>query len=348
MGNNFEDVMAAVDANMRKAKLGRQTIEDGWLSSNRDALLNMLAFGWPEIGWQFGKAENREALRLALWPLRDHTNRQHIHRLLQETSAKGDDREIRKMRLSLGDAVTQMHSAQSHCSSCMNRCREIDVAMSQATTEQCQILLPEFGKRRLECQAAQDQSRADTDNHNRAEYALVDEESAYAQDQLLLFTAKGKYAFHPLNLANAIAGLPYAIGVPFMGVWQSYARCSKLKAPGWPHYRYEVFKTIESAWKVASSSTHSIIDVFEREIKALPKSTILDHPQLGRRKAENYVRVFLCENWWHLQRAIKRTLETTDDPRPPYFVIASNMDKFISEPKTHADLAVAEGARIRY
>ncbi len=180
-----------------------------------------------------------------------------------------------------------------------------------------------------------------------SENALVDEEAAYAQDQLLFFICKGKYAFHPLNLANAMAGLPYAIGVPFMGVWQSYARCSKIKTPGWPHYRYEVFKTIESAWKHASSSTQPVIEVFEREIRALQKMTLLDHPQLGHRKVENYVRTFLCENWWHLQRAIKKSLGTTDDPRPPFFVIASYLDKFIAEPKTHADFAVAETTRIR-
>lgn len=69
------------------------------------------------------------------------------------------------MRLSLGQAVTEMHSAQSHCSSGMNRCREIEVAMTQATADQCKILLPEFSKQRLECQAAQDQSRAATEKH---------------------------------------------------------------------------------------------------------------------------------------------------------------------------------------
>jgi hypothetical protein len=90
-----------------------------------------------------------------------------------------------------------------------------------------------------------------------------------------------------------------------------------------------------------------MIDVFEKEIRALPKMSVQDHPQLGPQKIENYVRRFLCENWWHLQRAIKKSLETTDDPRPPHFVIASNLDKFVAGPKTSADLAVADAARIR-
>jgi len=219
--------------------------------------------------------------------------------------------------------------------------------MTQAIGGQCEILLPEFSKRRIECQAAQDRSRSTTEMHLNLESELIDEEAAYTRDQLLIFIGKGKYAFHPLNLANAVGGLPFAIGVPFMGVWQSHARCSKIKSPGWPNYRYEVFKTIESAWQDSFSSINPIIEVFESKIRGLPRTVVQEHPQMGRLKIENYVRTFLCENWWYLQRAIKKALETTDDPRPPFFVIAFNLDKFVAEPKTHADLAVAEAARIR-
>jgi len=329
-------------------KLGRRTIRDGWLSGNRDALLNMFAFEWPEIGWQLAAPENRDALRLALQPLGDHANRQYINRLLRATSARGDEHEIREKRAALGGAVTEMHTAQSRCSKCVAACRDIEAATIQATAEQFEIVQLESSKRRIECQTAQDRSRFATKMQLNLENELVDEEAAYAQDQLLIFIGKGKYAFHPLNLANAIAGLPFAIGVPFMGVWQSHARCSKMKSPGWPNYRYEVFKTIESAWKNSSSSTtQPIIEIFETTIRALPRTVVQEHPQMGPQKIENYVRTFLCENWWHLQRAIKESLETKDDPRPPFFIIASNLNKFVAEPKTFADLAVADTARIR-
>jgi hypothetical protein len=347
IGKNDESATDSNGADEPKAKLGRQTIEDGWLVSNRDAVLNMFAFNWPEIGWQLSTAETREELRLAVRPLQDYPNRQYIDRLLRQTCGRGDEHEIRTIRLSLGDDVKQMHRAQSHCSECLNRCREIENAMIQARADQCEILLNEFSKRRTQCQAAQDRSRIATKEQLRRENQLLDEEAAYAQDELLAFILKGKYGFHPLNLANAVAGLPFAIGVPFMGAWQSHARCSKIKAPGWPHHTYQVFKIIESGWKDASSSTQAMIDVFEEKIRALPKRVIHEHPQLGRRKVENYARQFLCENWFHLQRAINKSLETQDDPRPTFFVIASNLNKFVGEPKTQADSAVAETARIR-
>lgn len=347
MGKNYEPATETNGADEPNAKLGRRTIEDGWLGGNRDALLNMFAFNWPEIGWQLSTAETREELRRALQPLRDRSNRQYIDRLLRQTCGRGDEHEIRTMRLSLGDAVKQMQKAQSHCSECVNWCREIENAMIQARADQREILLNEFSKRRTQCQAAQDRSRIANEEQLQGENQLLDEEAAYAQDELLAFIRKAKYGFHPLNLANAVAGLPFAIGVPFMGAWQSHARCSKIKAPGWPYYTYQVFKIIEAGWKHASSSTQPMIEVFEEKIRALPKTVIHEHPQLGPRKVENYARRFLCENWFHLQRAIKNSLENTDDPRPPAFVIASNLNKFVGEPKTQADLAVAETARIR-
>jgi hypothetical protein len=348
MAINYESPMEAIlGASERKAKLGRPTIDDGWLSGNRDALLNMFAFGWPEIGWQLAAATTRDALRLALQLLKDHNSRRYIDRLLRETSSRGDGREIRKKRASLGKAVTQMHTAQSHCSDCTNRCREIEAALIQATEDQLQILFPEFSKRRIECQSAQDQSRLTTETQASLENDVIDEESAYAQDQLLAFIRKGKYAFHPLNLANAVAGLPWANEVPFMGVWQSHARCLKSKAPGWSSYRYEVFKTIETVCEQASPSSEVITQALEKRIKTLPRMAKHDHPQIGSQKIENYTRVFLCENWWYLQRAIKKSLETTDDPRPLHFIIVSNLDKFIGEPKTQADLAIAQTMKIR-
>jgi hypothetical protein len=343
-GTLTEEILGALE---RKAKRGRPTIDDGWLSGNRDALLNMFAFGWPEIGSQLAAVTNRDELRTALQPLENHNRRQYINRLLRQTTAKGNGRDIRKKRRSLGKAVTQMHNAQSRCSDCMNRCREIETALIQATDDQFQILFPELSKRRIECQAAQDQSRFANETQISAENEVIDEEAAYAQDQLLIFIGKRKYAFHPLNLANAIAGLPFAIGIPFMGVWQSHARCSKVKAPGWPHYGYKVFKIIESAWKHASSSSQPVSEVLERKIRTLPKMVIYEHSQMRPRKVENYVRTFLCRNWWYLLQAIKKSLETADDPRPPYFLIASNLEKFIAEPKTSADLAIAETMKLR-
>lgn len=328
------------------SQIGRPTIKDGWLSSNRDAILSILCSCWPDIGWQLTKARTREELRQALQPVKDHSNRQCIDRLLRATNVTADAREIRQKRLALGQAVKWMHDARAKRNKHMEDCREIEVAMSQAKPNQIDFVQREFPKRREACQEAQAQASVAETKERILENELLDMEAAFAQDELLVFIKKSKYALHPLNLANAMAGLPYGIGVPFLGVWQSHARCSRIESPGWPSYRYQIFEKIESMWEQSKFSSISPVEFCRQQIAALPKTVWQTHPIMGSQKVDNYVRTHLCENWWYLQRAIEKSLQPNDDPRPMHFIISSNFDKLLGELRTYADSAVAKAARI--
>lgn len=327
-------------------KLGRRTIKDGWLSAKRDAVLGILCPWWPDVGWQLTTARTREELRQALQPVKDHPNRQYIDRLLRETKVTAGASEIRQKRLAVGLAVEHMHDAQAKRNRRVEECREIELAMSQLRPDQIEFVHCEFAKRRTACQHAQAQSLAAETKERILESELLDMEAAFSQDELLVFIKKGKYALHPHNLANAMAGLPYGIDVPFLGVWQSHARCSKLDSSALPSSHYQVFETIQSIWERSKSSPLSVFEFFQQEIKALPKTILLTHPAMGSQKVANYVKAKLCENWWYLQRAIEKSLTTKDDPRPMHFVIASNFDKLIAEPRTFADSALATAASI--
>src|SRR5580692_1591562 len=61
-----------------------------------------------------------------------------------------------------------------------------------------------------------------------------------------------------------------------------------------------------------------------------PKTMVTTHPTMGTNRVDNYVKAKLCENWWYLQRAIERSLQAKDDPRPMHFIIASTFDKLIA------------------
>jgi hypothetical protein len=147
--------MAEFDENADSGtqKRGRNTISDGWLSGNRDSLLGMFGFWWPEIGYQLECASRREDIRNAFQPLKNHPSRQYIDRLLRETYASGKDTEIRKKRFAIRKTIKETRDAHEHCSACMNRCRDIESAMIQAREDQAEIVLKEFSKRREECQA---------------------------------------------------------------------------------------------------------------------------------------------------------------------------------------------------
>lgn len=343
---------------MRKAKgkayeddgpnLGRRTIDDDWLSANRDSIINLLCSWWPEIGWQLTTARTREAVIEALQPVKDHPNRQLIDRLLRPTKASASAPEIRRKREVHREAVRSMNNAREECDKCMTACRQIELAMMQAIPSQIDVISREFSARRVGCQQAQDQLRAAITVEKRLKEELLDKEAAFAQDELLTFIGdKRKYALNPLNLANAMAGLPFDTAVPFIGVWQSHARCSQLACPMWPSYHYQEFETVESIWERAEHSSISRLEFFQQQIKVLPKMVLQTHPTLGTLKIENYVRKHLADNWWYLQRAIEESVRSADDPRPMPFRICAIFHKLLANSGGAAESVLAEAARIQ-
>ena len=99
-----------------------------------------------------------------------------------------------------------------NATSAWKQCREIETACESGKAGPTRALCAvEFPRRRAACQDAQDQAFAAESKERTVENELLDMEAAYAQDELLTFITKAKYALHPLNLASAMAGLPCAI-----------------------------------------------------------------------------------------------------------------------------------------
>jgi hypothetical protein len=329
---------------------GRPTIKDDWLSANRDRLVDMLSSYWPVVGWQLTTADTREKLRQALQPVKDHANNQLFSRLLRPSTLDASSREIRRKREVVQEAASRRFDAQQKCDKCVNACREIEIAMGQAGANQLEYVQREFYRRRSECQAAQDRLPVAKTSESNLENELADAEAAFAQDQLLEFIKERKYALHPLNLGNAMAGLPYARDVKFIGAWVSRERSAKIECRFWPNLRYQLFKTIESIWNENEISTTSPVDFFRSRIAALPrnvKPTIPQEKQGRRKRVPNSVRQQLADNFYYLERAIDKSLECAKgDPRPMPFLISANFDEILAEPKTYADQVLAKAKKI--
>jgi hypothetical protein len=329
---------------------GRPTIKVDWLSANRDRLVNMLSSHWPVIGWQLTTADTREKLRQAFHPIKDHADNQLFSRLLRSTTLNAGASEIRRKRRSVRDAAADRFNAREKCDQCINACREIEIAMGQAGPSQIEYVHREFYRRRTECQSAQDQLREASVTEQNLENELADAEAAFAQDQLLEFIRQKKYALHPFNLGNAMAGLPYARDVKFIGAWVSRERSAKIECRFWPNIRYQLFKAIESIWNDNEISTASPVNFFREKIAALPrtvKPTIPQEKQSGKKRVPNSVRQQLADNFYYLERAIDKSMECARSyPRPMPFLISANFDEILAEPKTYADQVLAEAKKI--
>ena len=105
-----------------------------------------------------------------------------------------------------------------NATSALVACREIEMAMNQATTgSNANMYSGSSPGEELSAKSAQDQLRRLKVTERNLENELANAEAAFAQEQLLEFIKEKKYALHPFNLANAMAGLPYATGCGISG-----------------------------------------------------------------------------------------------------------------------------------
>src|SRR6266849_3498338 len=235
----------------KNTSAGRPTVDDFWLSTHRDSLVDMLSCWWGEVGWQLPRASTREELWVALGPVREHPNRHRISRLLLVSSESATAEQIREKRKTNEEAIKDIYEAQARQRKCLDAVTLAEMAKGQASPEQMKEVEVQVSRRKDELKAANTAYDAACAAQQAIATQLDQMEAGYAQDQLLMFIDRrfinGKYARTPLNFANAVAGLPYMQGVDFMGAWQSYVRCSKL--PCVPHHRFQLFETVQSIWK---------------------------------------------------------------------------------------------------
>lgn len=307
----------------------------------------MLSCWWGEVGGQLTTATKREELRSALEPLKVHGNIHHISRLLLVSSTSADAKQIREAREVNGNLIKAIYDASARQRNCRESVQEAEIALGQATPGQKKAVEAELLKRKEDSLAADRNYEAASESQSRYEQELNLMEAGYAQDELLMFIdkrfIKGKYARNSRNLADAIAGLPYTHGVHFLGVWQSYARCSKLFCPS--HHQTRMFETIQSVWKRFQPSAGSFTEFFHREIVALPKTVVVEalDPVTKTRvenTVENSVRSSFLERWPIWKLAIEKSLESSVEPERVPFVIFSNFKTVQTDPRTYVHMVL--------
>jgi hypothetical protein len=330
----------------RKAKntsAGRPTIEDDWLSANRNSLVDMLSCWWGEVGWQLQPATTREALRAALDPVREHSNKHLISRLLLPSSESADPDQIREVRETNGRAIEQIYDAQERQRQYPDLIMRAEMALGHASPEQKEDVKAKLSQLQADLQMATLAYEVACKAQAALEKKLDQMEAGFAQDQLLMFIDKrfinGRYARNPLNLANAMAGLPYTQGVHFVGAWQSYQRCSDLPCDLWPHHRFRVFETIQSILKKSKTSKLSPMEFFHQQIVALPRTVVQERvdpltKKEVQSKSDNAVRSDLLDNWPIWSLAIKKSLESSVDQERIPFLICANFTEVRRDPKT--------------
>jgi hypothetical protein len=356
-----------------RVPLGRRTLSNGILLGHRDRLVSFLSLTWPEVGWRLLSAHTAEKVQEAFSVFRGNEREYLIKRFFDSSSAAAcTTKDLRRLAKDIEVAtaeVSRYHNKKDQSERAFN---EAEIAMKMAgllKTEdenqqnvptlseegtnlderEQQLLRAEYEKRRSDLNLATIVENQAQTKEASLRGELESKENFFAQAELAEFISVGKYARNPLQLANAMAGLPQ------MRWERSYARCSKLPCTGWPTFDFSIFDTIERIWKLRHDCPGlSIVELFRNEIEKLPRTveyvaqqTVQNGEIMEEKKSRmpNNVRSYLAD-FRYLRLAIEEALKSNQLPYRVPFLIASNLNRNHKTMTTAVHLVLAAPERI--
>ncbi len=217
-----------------EARLGRPSaLANAELLQRRDQLHGIFAAHWPIIGWNLQRARGLTHIGPALRPLAS-LRHPTIELLLSNTSAKAllDGahpfqherkrlyKELVKVENTLSATNARVMEGEGAFEQAQNRFAIARDGYSWARKERKKKKAKSFLKERKKWSSLCQRVEAELNRRKESlkeRYAEINEirkkitdiEAHFAQTELLQFVLSERYVFAPLNLANAVAGLPH-------------------------------------------------------------------------------------------------------------------------------------------
>lgn len=286
-------------------KRGRPpSVQDQSLINQRDSLMSWLDGSWGRIGWKLQTAKTVGDIRDALLPL-DTGGGHAIGIFAHATERKAMAKTLRLRKKEVADFNEEVRVASLRERASQEALDRVKAALQQANAKQ----KAEFAKILEERALAHDQARQEYEDLLRKDHLLrqrFDDERAYfAQNELLRFIRSRRYSFNPVNLANAMAGLPE------MGWRQSAKRCVPHKPQNVPGMIFWLFRFIVNAISESKSTGLPLVQCVKGRLQNYKDQT--DYRLLDAKR-----------NCYHLRRAIESTKTRKHHPRSlPYRITAT-------------------------
>jgi hypothetical protein len=293
-------------------------IDDGTLWNARDHLVWLFDGTWADVGarlpWIKKPADVLRALQV--W---EKDNRQNNHylpqTLLRPSSTPATPKWLAATRGQLSDLNVAVRTADDVRQKCLKSVETAQRALSDGLSEsEKAIVQDQISRRGQRLAEAEAEFSALSKRQRETQELLLDGEASYARGEFVRFCRSNRYRLTPLNIANALAGLPYIS-------WrQSALRCKKHAAPGAEGLSMQIFNTIQSI--VRSCTRRSdLMRHAERWLKTQKRSKSQGVSELR-------------EKWYYLRWSIKTVLDNT--PRVPTrelpFAITSEYWKRLAQP----------------
>jgi hypothetical protein len=260
-------------AEPERAKKGRPTIRDNFLLGAREHWLYFLEESWPEIGCPLMEIRRAgsstiEALQRIFEPVQSKDHCLHGRAFLRGSPEPGSGKELRANRIRASSLHDEVQRKQAQREELVRSCIDAENALKQVSEQDIDVIQTECNHRRERLLQLEENLRRTASASKELDKKVLDQETYWFCSQLLDFLCgKKKYAVEPLNLANALAGLPN------MGWRESFARCFKMpRCSPFAQLPYRVFEVVSHIWRRRpKDSKDSPIELFRIQILELPK-----------------------------------------------------------------------------
>lgn len=225
-------------------------------------MLGIFEYYWAEFAWELQRVKTIAAVRKALHPIREMSGLELFVFEPTEKASLAQLRELRraleKLRTRLQTAIVDERRERERFDNAQNALRE------RGSDQQLQRLCESRQKSFL----AAEELRKDLEQRVEKSREDLKRQGAYiCQSELLDFVVSKRYAITPLNLANALAGLP------FISWRHSAGRCKKLKASHPYELIYEMFQHVARALASPPRTADKAIEQLELYLrKRRPKN----------------------------------------------------------------------------
>lgn len=294
--NMAEKILGLFTQVKLKPQPGRPiAIDDGRLFGARDHLVWLFEETWADVGerlpWIKKPADVLDAIRVWDNPNSSTGNHYIAKTLLRTTSTPATPQwlsETRRQLDKLNEAIPSADETRRKRNESLETAqRALRPGLSDHDKAKVEDQINRRGQKlaeaESECASLQHQQQ-------QAEALLLDGQAHFSRTEFVRFCRSNRYRLTPLNIANALAGLPY------LGWRQSATRCKKTRAPGADGQSFQIFKTIE---RIVRSCTR--------------RSDLVRHAEqwLRSQKGKNSLGIpELKKKWYYLRWSIKTVLET--------------------------------------
>ncbi len=303
----------------------RMNLSDPQLHTRRDQLLQLFEGDWGRLGWELQQCKQASDLIRIFSPLLNTYASEVISIYCRASDEVASGYSLKKIRQELRTLAQPSYDLEQARRNVQSQLQEI--ARAEATKQKRRVVLRERKKRRKQASKAEQQWRELSNRERTLKSQLQKQEASFARQEIFRFLVSRRYELNPLNLANAVANLPYS------GWRQSMRRNTKSRSKIVNGSLMQIFKAIRFLSESANKqSERDIVSVFRAGILLLPSRHSLAQTELAK-------------NWTFLERAARQSRKKTQDPAVRHFPITELYFKNLYS-ATQLERVVAEHEQI--